>query len=166
MCHDPMNYESLNICLLSGAEQVNQSGDIPPTCCNFALAVARDSMYVFSGQSGAKITNNLFQFNFQQNQSVQASVTLSIEYLHRSCFLLCLGEWVGGGGGGDVEDFFWDEFNCYCFFIHSKIRGCPGITVSMCPSVCLCVHVSGICQDMHNANRRVMYAKNASSDIL
>ena len=28
------------------------------------------------------------------------------------------------------------------FFIHSKIRGCPGITVSMCPSVCLCVHVS------------------------
>eukprot|EP00106_Octopus_bimaculoides_P006056 XP_014773498.1 PREDICTED: LOW QUALITY PROTEIN: leucine-zipper-like transcriptional regulator 1 [Octopus bimaculoides] len=48
--------------------QVNQTGNIPPTCCNFALAVARDSMFVFSGQSGAKITNNLFQFRFDQNQ--------------------------------------------------------------------------------------------------
>lgn len=48
--------------------QVNQTGDIPPTCCNFALAVARDSMFVFSGQSGAKITNNLFQFSFDLNQ--------------------------------------------------------------------------------------------------
>ncbi|XP_067650775.1 leucine-zipper-like transcriptional regulator 1 [Haliotis asinina] len=47
-------------------EEVNQSGDIPPTCCNFALAVARDRMYVFSGQSGAKITNNLFEFNFKE----------------------------------------------------------------------------------------------------
>ncbi|XP_041348005.1 leucine-zipper-like transcriptional regulator 1 [Gigantopelta aegis] len=49
-------------------EEVIQSGDIPPTCCNFALAVARDKMYVFSGQSGAKITNNLFEFNFEENQ--------------------------------------------------------------------------------------------------
>jgi hypothetical protein len=47
--------------------QVDQTGDIPPTCCNFALAVARDAMFVFSGQSGAKITNNLFQFNFKEN---------------------------------------------------------------------------------------------------
>ncbi|PVD31376.1 hypothetical protein C0Q70_06788 [Pomacea canaliculata] len=54
-------------------EEVNQSGDIPPTCCNFALAVARDCMYVFSGQSGAKITNNLFQFNFQENQWTRIS---------------------------------------------------------------------------------------------
>lgn len=46
-------------------EEVAQTGDIPPTCCNFALAVARDAMFVFSGQSGAKITNNLFQFNFK-----------------------------------------------------------------------------------------------------
>lgn len=45
-------------------EEVNQIGDIPPTCCNFALAVARDSMFVFSGQSGARITNDLFQFDF------------------------------------------------------------------------------------------------------
>ncbi|XP_060568676.1 leucine-zipper-like transcriptional regulator 1 [Ruditapes philippinarum] len=48
-------------------EEVDQTGDIPPTCCNFALAVARDAMFVFSGQSGAKITNNLFQFNFKEN---------------------------------------------------------------------------------------------------
>jgi hypothetical protein len=48
--------------------QISQSGDIPPTCCNFAQAVARGCMYVFSGQSGAKITNDLFQFDFVQTQ--------------------------------------------------------------------------------------------------
>lgn len=47
-------------------EEVNQTGDIPPTCCNFAIAVARDSMFVFSGQSGARITNDLFQFDFAE----------------------------------------------------------------------------------------------------
>ncbi|XP_026473112.1 leucine-zipper-like transcriptional regulator 1 [Ctenocephalides felis] len=46
-------------------EEVQQKGDCPPTCCNFPVAVARGCMYVFSGQSGAKITNALFQFNFQ-----------------------------------------------------------------------------------------------------
>lgn len=54
-------------------EEVNQLGDIPPTCCNFALAVARDSMFVFSGQSGAKITNNLFQFDFTDKQWTKIS---------------------------------------------------------------------------------------------
>ncbi|KAK3599084.1 hypothetical protein CHS0354_024412 [Potamilus streckersoni] len=54
-------------------EEVQQSGDIPPTCCNFALAVARDSMFVFSGQSGAKITNNLFQFNFNERMWTRIS---------------------------------------------------------------------------------------------
>ncbi|RUS77857.1 hypothetical protein EGW08_014370, partial [Elysia chlorotica] len=56
-----------------GWEEVHQTGDIPPTCCNFALAVARDNMYVFSGQSGAKITNNLFQFCFQDKQWTRIS---------------------------------------------------------------------------------------------
>uniref|UniRef100_A0A8D0AP34 Leucine zipper like post translational regulator 1 n=1 Tax=Sander lucioperca TaxID=283035 RepID=A0A8D0AP34_SANLU len=42
-----------------------QSGEIPPSCCNFPVAVCRDKMFVFSGQSGAKITNNLFQFEFK-----------------------------------------------------------------------------------------------------
>ncbi|XP_018330195.1 leucine-zipper-like transcriptional regulator 1 [Agrilus planipennis] len=46
-------------------EEVDQKGECPPTCCNFPVAVARDSMFVFSGQSGAKITNSLFQFNFK-----------------------------------------------------------------------------------------------------
>ncbi|CAN7988167.1 unnamed protein product, partial [Ixodes pacificus] len=47
------------------ASAVPQRGDCPPTCCNFPVAVARDSMFVFSGQSGAKITNSLFQFHFK-----------------------------------------------------------------------------------------------------
>ncbi|XP_017775634.1 PREDICTED: leucine-zipper-like transcriptional regulator 1 [Nicrophorus vespilloides] len=46
-------------------EEVSQSGECPPTCCNFPVAVARECMFVFSGQSGAKITNTLFQFNFR-----------------------------------------------------------------------------------------------------
>lgn len=45
--------------------RILQNGDCPPTCCNFPVAVARDSMFVFSGQSGAKITNSLFQFHFK-----------------------------------------------------------------------------------------------------
>ena len=44
--------------------KVVQIGKRPPTCCNFPVAVAKDSMFVFSGQSGAKITNDLFQFHF------------------------------------------------------------------------------------------------------
>ncbi|KAG7244028.1 hypothetical protein INR49_006189 [Caranx melampygus] len=44
---------------------IDQSGEIPPSCCNFPVAVCRDKMFVFSGQSGAKITNNLFQFEFK-----------------------------------------------------------------------------------------------------
>ena len=51
-------------------EEVQQIGECPPPCCNFPVAVARDSMFVFSGQSGAKITNNLFQFHFKSRWSV------------------------------------------------------------------------------------------------
>lgn len=46
-------------------EEVEQKGECPPTCCNFPVAVAREYMFVFSGQSGAKITNSLFQFSFK-----------------------------------------------------------------------------------------------------
>uniref|UniRef100_A0A1A9WLC5 BTB domain-containing protein n=1 Tax=Glossina brevipalpis TaxID=37001 RepID=A0A1A9WLC5_9MUSC len=46
-------------------EEVEQRGERPPTCCNFPVAVARDCMYVFSGQSGMQITNSLFEFNFK-----------------------------------------------------------------------------------------------------
>ena len=48
--------------------EVQQQGKRPPTCCNFPVAVARDSLYVFSGQSGAKITNDLFQFQFHDRK--------------------------------------------------------------------------------------------------
>nr|XP_033811420.1 leucine-zipper-like transcriptional regulator 1 [Geotrypetes seraphini] len=47
-------------------EEIEQSGEIPPSCCNFPVAVCRDKMFVFSGQSGARITNNLFQFEFKE----------------------------------------------------------------------------------------------------
>ena len=52
-------------------EEIDQSGDSPPTCCNFPVAVVDDSMYVFSGQSGAKITNNLYQFLFKERRWVR-----------------------------------------------------------------------------------------------
>ncbi|XP_046738235.1 leucine-zipper-like transcriptional regulator 1 isoform X1 [Diprion similis] len=54
-------------------EEVAQSGDCPPTCCNFPVAVARESMFVFSGQSGAKITNSLFQFHFKDKRWTRIS---------------------------------------------------------------------------------------------
>ncbi|RLV95298.1 hypothetical protein DV515_00012905 [Chloebia gouldiae] len=47
-------------------EEIEQSGEIPPSCCNFPVAVCKDKMFVFSGQSGANITNNLFQFEFKE----------------------------------------------------------------------------------------------------
>ncbi|RVE54016.1 hypothetical protein evm_001419 [Chilo suppressalis] len=46
-------------------EKIEQKGQCPPTCCNFPVAVSRGKMFVFSGQSGAKITNALFQFDFE-----------------------------------------------------------------------------------------------------
>lgn len=52
-------------------EQIQQTGDSPPTCCNFPVAVVDDSMYVFSGQSGAKITNNLYQFVFGKRRWIR-----------------------------------------------------------------------------------------------
>ncbi|KAK2574175.1 Leucine-zipper-like transcriptional regulator 1 [Acropora cervicornis] len=45
-------------------QEMLHSGDRPPTCCNFPVAVVKDSMFVFSGQSGTKITNDMFEFNF------------------------------------------------------------------------------------------------------
>jgi hypothetical protein len=49
-------------------EEVVQIGERPPTCCNFPVSVARESMFVFSGQSGARITNSLFQFHFKERR--------------------------------------------------------------------------------------------------
>ncbi|GFG28824.1 hypothetical protein Cfor_03040 [Coptotermes formosanus] len=61
-------------------EEVVQEGECPPTCCNFPVAVARESMFVFSGQSGAKITNSLFQFHFQS----RCWTRISTEHILRS----------------------------------------------------------------------------------
>ncbi|XP_065571699.1 leucine-zipper-like transcriptional regulator 1 isoform X2 [Artemia franciscana] len=54
-------------------EQVVQTGECPPTCCNFPLAVTRNSMFIFSGHSGAKMTNSLFQFNFEETKWIKLS---------------------------------------------------------------------------------------------
>ncbi|EZA52806.1 hypothetical protein DMN91_008863 [Ooceraea biroi] len=54
-------------------EEVVQIGERPPTCCNFPVAVARESMFVFSGQSGARITNSLFQFHFKERRWTRIS---------------------------------------------------------------------------------------------
>jgi hypothetical protein len=45
--------------------QIEQKGEKPPTVCNFPLTVIHDSMYLFSGQSGAKTSNLLFKFDFK-----------------------------------------------------------------------------------------------------
>lgn len=65
------------ISLLPGSirvwEEIVQIGERPPTCCNFPVAVARESMFVFSGQSGARITNSLFQFHFKERRWIRIS---------------------------------------------------------------------------------------------
>jgi len=62
-------------------EEVVQAGECPPTCCNFPIAVARDCMFVFSGQSGAKKNNSLFQFHFQSSTWTR----ISTEHILRGC---------------------------------------------------------------------------------
>ena len=64
--------------------QVQQQGKRPPTCCNFPITVAKDSMYVFSGQSGAKITNDLFQFNFAERRLFDIPILFSLIYCNNS----------------------------------------------------------------------------------
>ncbi|XP_070153632.1 leucine-zipper-like transcriptional regulator 1 isoform X1 [Polyergus mexicanus] len=54
-------------------EEVIPAGERPPTCCNFPVAVARESMFVFSGQSGARTTNSLFQFHFKERRWTRIS---------------------------------------------------------------------------------------------
>lgn len=72
--------------------QVEQDGDIPPTCCNFALTVCDDHMYVFSGQSGARITNHLYQFNFNTRVWVLISIVHPILFYFTSHHLHGRGE--------------------------------------------------------------------------
>lgn len=58
---------------LKAWEEVIPAGERPPTCCNFPVAVARESMFVFSGQSGARTTNSLFQFHFKERRWTRIS---------------------------------------------------------------------------------------------
>jgi len=62
-------------------EEVIQAGECPPTCCNFPIAVARDCMFVFSGQSGAKKNNSLFQFHFKSSTWTR----ITTEHILRGC---------------------------------------------------------------------------------
>jgi len=62
-------------------EEVVQVGECPPTCCNFPVAVARDCMFLFSGQSGAKKNNSLFQFHFKSSTWTR----ISTEHILRGC---------------------------------------------------------------------------------
>lgn len=55
-------------------EEVDQKGDRPPVCCNFPVSVIRDSLFLFSGQSGQKWQNDLFQFNFNDRTWVKISM--------------------------------------------------------------------------------------------
>lgn len=139
--------------LLSSApqwEQIDQSGDSPPTCCNFPVAVVDDSMYVFSGQSGAKITNNLYQFKFHD----RCWVRISTEHLLRSdasppqrryghsmvAYRRCL--YVFGGAADGILD-----NEVHCFDVDSRewaiIHPSPG---SQVPSGRV-FHTAAVCSD-------------------
>jgi len=122
--------------------QVNQVGDIPPTCCNFALAVARDSMFVFSGQSGAKITNDLFQFDFRDKRWLELNLFIYLmmqknlmQYNGFFCipegFLISPFVWSCHFVVGHFIAFtldIWDFFNISVFYKGShKLTWCPAV---------------------------------------
>lgn len=108
------------ICLTSAQpqwEKIDQNGDNPPTCCNFPVAVVDDSMYVFSGQSGAKITNKLYQFRFKAREwvrirtehLVQASAPPQRRYGH-TMVAYRRSLYVYGGAADGVYD---NEVHCF-----------------------------------------------------
>ncbi len=98
-------------------EQIEQKGDNPPTCCNFPVAVVDDSMYVFSGQSGAKITNKLYQFRIKERQwvrirtehQVQASAPPQRRYGH-TMMAYKRSLYVYGGAADGILD---NEVHCF-----------------------------------------------------
>ena len=48
--------------------EIEQYGDQPPTVNNFPLTVCGDAMYLFSGHSGTKSSNQLFKFEFKSSK--------------------------------------------------------------------------------------------------
>lgn len=103
-------------------EEVEQLGNSPPTCCNFPVAVVDDSMFVFSGQSGAKIANKLYEFRFRERRwsrirtehLVQASAPPQRRYGHtmvayrRSLYV------YGGAADGILDN------AVHCFDVDSR----------------------------------------------
>lgn len=104
-------------------EEIQQSGDSPPTCCNFPVAVVDDDMYVFSGQSGAKITNNLYKFKFKE----KVWIRIRTEHLLRGspsppqrryghtmvAYRRCLYVYGGGAADGILDN------DVHCFDVDS-----------------------------------------------
>ena len=69
-------------------EEVHFTGEAPPTCCNFPVAVvpSREAFYVFSGQSGANITNSLFQFNLRVSYKLKSQFySFRIQIISYAC---------------------------------------------------------------------------------
>ncbi len=105
-------------------EEITQTGDSPPTCCNFPVAVIDNDMFVFSGQSGAKITNNLYQFNFNN----RVWVRIRTEHLLRGspsppqrryghtmvAYRRCLYVYGGGAADGILDN------DVHCFDVDSR----------------------------------------------
>ena len=99
-------------------EKIDQSGDSPPTCCNFPVAVVGNSMYAFSGQSGANITNNLYEFKFLEHRWVRIPTEHLLKgdtsppqrrYGHSMvAYNRCL--YVFGGAADGILD---DEVHCF-----------------------------------------------------
>ncbi|PAA55362.1 hypothetical protein BOX15_Mlig010006g2, partial [Macrostomum lignano] len=48
-------------------EEAQQMGAQPPPLCNFSLTVCRDTLFVFSGESGSKSSNKLYQYDFSSS---------------------------------------------------------------------------------------------------
>ncbi len=104
-------------------EQITQNGDGPPTCCNFPVAVVDDCMYVFSGQSGARITNKLYQFRFRDREwfrirtehQVQASAPPQRRYGH-TMVAYRRSLYVYGGAADGILD---NKVHCFDVDLHT-----------------------------------------------
>ena len=98
--------------------EVVHQGMSPPTCCNFPLSVVGDSMFMFSGQSGAKMTNSMYEFKFSERKWIR----IPMEHLLRGStpppqrryghimvpYNRCLYIF---GGVGDIKDD--NDLHCY-----------------------------------------------------
>ncbi|XP_075241189.1 leucine-zipper-like transcriptional regulator 1 isoform X2 [Convolutriloba macropyga] len=54
-------------------ECVEQSGMIPPPCCNFPVTLVGNRLFLFSGVSGKEMTNHIFTFNLDTSHWTRIS---------------------------------------------------------------------------------------------